>query len=138
MRTAAICPRKEMLAMEMTQRKVLTVTRFDFCMRKTLCRHRPRSARAHNLQKDDSEDEFYIFHVDDLVTRTWSTRGPRFGLNRPSTGDLSKWSLTPVHNCRSFRSVCTLRTLQTSNFHQAASCSRLTPANECGQQVPWT
>ena len=71
-----------------------------------------------------------------LMTRTRNTRGSRFGLYHPSTGDLSKWSSIPVYHCRSFCSVCPLRTLQTSNFHQAAFCSRLTLANECGQQVP--
>ena len=42
-----------------------------------------------------------------IMSRTRNTRGPRFGLSRPSTEDHSKWSLTLVRRCRSYRSVCT-------------------------------
>ena len=87
---------------------------------KPTSRHTPRSAaRAHNLEAEDySEDEFFIHHM----SRTRNTRGPRFGLSRPSTEDHSKWSLTLVRRCRSYRSVCTRRTSQTLNSHPAASC----------------
>ena len=70
------------------------------------------------------------------MTRTLDTRGHyQFGLNRPSTGDLSKVSSTQDQGCPSFLSVSTLRTLQTSSFHKAVSYSKRSLANECCRQV---